>query len=862
MKQTEPQIISDLLKNATQMFGPKVALQIKKGDSYATLTYRELYEKSRNLSSFLISSGIKKGDRIALLCENRPEWAVVYFGILGCGGVVVGVDVKLKPGEIEQILSHSEASLLFTSAQFKDFQFDQQIISVDEDIFEKATSQTEELTPTKSNPDDLAVLIYTSGTTGAPKAVMLTHKNIMSNVLGAYEVLPAKSEDNFLSIGPLNHVFELVGGLLNPLYCGATITYVTSLKTPVLQAAMKETKTTVMQGVPLLFKLIYKGIMRRVEESIQPIPFIFSLNMKIARALRKLHIGKILFRRVRKEFGGHIRFFVSGGAALESEVAYAFQYMGMPILQGYGLSETSPVVSVNTPMAGKIGSVGKPVPGVTVKVLPDGEIVVSGPNVMKGYYKDPDATASVLKKQKFYTGDIGFLDKDGFLFLTGRKKNVVVTATGKNIYPEEIEAVIGKSPYVSEICIVGKKQNGGEKPFAFIVPDYDYFGRLGIDKDDTTVRKILREEIKNLSASIAEYKRVSDFTIFKGEFPRTTLRKIKRHELQQRAQEKIVKVKTKEVLDDFARKLRSLVAKIVEIPEDTISLDSDLNLDLGIDSLLKVEILTAIDKEFGVYIPDELAYRLQTFRDIVEFVKDYEKGEIPAQVTLEEEEESYDFLKERSTLRKFIKSSLLLFLRLFAKWYFSLEVKNLEHIADLESFIITPNHNSLLDVPIVISSLPRQTAENIFSPAAKDYFFDKHPIRRWLIRLAFDSFPFDRQGNFMKGLKKCKCTIEEGKSLVLFPEGTRSISGELQPFKVGLGTLAFDLNIPVVPTYIKGIHESFGKGMLFPRPNKIEVHFGKPIFMALYKAKSEKLKNYEIYKEIIGEVKKEIVRLM
>jgi long-chain acyl-CoA synthetase len=859
--QSESRTINMLLANSANKFGPKAALKIKRGDEYQGLTYSELQQKSLALGSFLSRSGIRKADRIAILCENRPEWAVVYFGILSSGAVVVGIDTRLKAGEIGRILSHSEAKILFTSSRSQAIAFGGRTISVDDAAFHDATARKEGITSGANSGDDLAMLVYTSGTTGAPKAVMLTHSNIVSNVLAAYSVLPAKSTDNFLSVLPLNHMLEVTGGLLGPLCCGATITYATSLKTNEIQAAMKETKTTILQGVPLLFELIHKGMMRKVAESIQPVPFLFSLNMRMAKALRRLHVGRILFRRVRKEFGGHIRFFVSGGAALNPEVARTFHYMGMPILEGYGLTETSPIVSVNAFKAQKIGSVGKPLPGVDVQIMDDGEIVVRGPNVMKGYYKDQRATDSVIRNREFYTGDIGLLDQDGFLYITGRKKNVIVTHAGKNIYPEEIEAVLGASPCVREICVIGNKQDGGERPFAFVIPDFDYFGAQGIEKDDLTVRQVISSEIRRLSEDLADYKRLVDFAVFKGEFPRTTTRKIKRHELQQIATQKAVSVEAEEVPDGFVLKLRAVVAKIADVPEESISPGSDLGMDLGIDSLLKIEILTAVDAEFGTHIPDELSYRFQTFADLVEFMRAYEKGEEPSQVPLEEEDEGYGFLEERTALRKFTKSCLYLFFRVLSKWYFGLEVKGAENIEGLSSFIITPNHNSLLDVPIVLSSLPRRMAEKMFSPAAKDYFFDRHPLRRWLIRSVFDTFPFERHGNFLKGLKKCKRTIQEGKSLILFPEGTRSVSGDLLPFKVGLGALAFDLDIPVVPTYIKGIHEAFGKGMLLPRPNKIEVRFGKPIFMDAYKTEGEGRTNYGIYKRILEDVRREILGL-
>lgn len=854
--------IDQLLKSSRDKFGGEVALQIKRGEDYEKTTYDSLYEYAKNLSSFLTSKGIKKGERIAIFSENRPEWGIAYFAILLTGAVVVGIDIKLRKELIKDILTHSESRLLFSSSSCVEHlpDFDKVII-FDNDVFKRILDAEYEHTEVEVTPDDIAMLVYTSGTTGDSKAIMLTHNNIVSNVLAAYKFLPAKREDNFLSVLPLSHMFELVGGFLGPLYCGATVTYITSLTTSVIQKTMKETKTTIMQGIPLLFKLIYKGILRKVEESTQPIPLIFSLNMKLAKALRRLHIGKLLLRSVRREFGGHIKYFVSGGAALEPEAALGLECMGMPVLQGYGLTETSPIVSVNTLKANRIGSVGKPLPGVRLNILQDGEIVVEGPNVMKGYYKNPEFTSSVLKDRKFHTGDIGFLDGDGFLYITGRKKNVIVTQTGENVYPEEIEVVIERSPYIKEICVVGERQNGNEKPYAFIIPDYDYFRQCSIEIDSSTVMQILKKEINKYSEPLAEYKRLSDFSVFRGEFPKTTTKKVKRNELKKMIQEKVYKTGTEEIHDELTKKLLSLVSKVIEISEENINLNSDLSMDLGMDSLLRVEILTAIDKKLGIYIPDELSYKIQTFKDIVDTTREYEKKEIPVDSLSDEEE--YAFLKERSSLRNFIKSSLSLLFKVYAKWYFDLEVNGLENITGLKSFIITPNHNSLLDVPLVISTLSYKKAKYIFSPAAKDYFFDRNPVSGWFFKLAFDTFPFDRHVNFMSGLKKCKRTIEEGKSLILFPEGTRSLSGEILPFKVGLGAIAFELDVPIIPTYIRGIHEAFGKGMVFPRPNKIKVYFGKPIPIKPYKMrKTKNTINYEIYQEIIKDVREEINKLI
>jgi long-chain acyl-CoA synthetase len=859
---TEPGTILELLAHSFSSYPEKPALAIRREGAYEVETYGGLLQKYTRLGAVLREQGMKKGDRAAILCENGPEWAVAYLGTLACGGIVVGIDTRLTRSEMENIVSHSEPKLVLSSTGMAQYRLHEKTILLQAEELRAGRAGAIRESDVAVSPEDVAMLVYTSGTTGAPKAVMLTHRNITSNVLAAYEALPAGPRDRFLSVLPLTHMFELVGGLLGPLYCGAAVTYLESINTAAIKAAMKETRMTVMLSVPLLFKLFYKKIVARIEDSIQPVPLMFAFNMKMARASRNLRIGRLIFRRVRKEFGGRLRYFISGAAPLTSEVEAAFQSMGMPIYQGYGLTEASPIVSVNTPGSRRIGSVGRPIPGTSVRISQDGEIVVRGPGVMAGYYKDPDATSSVLTAGELHTGDIGFLDRDGFLFITGRKKTMIVTAAGKNVFPEEVELVLGRSSYVREICVVGRKDKEGETPFAFIIPDYDYFGFTGAPRDDANVRKVLRSEVKRLSSDLAEHERVSDFAVFKGEFPKTTTRKIKRHELARMVGDRSTPIEVSESLDDLARELRSLIAGIADVPEESVALGSDLYMDLGIDSLLKVELLTAVESRCGIRIPDEASYRISTFEELVELVRTAEQLESSQHLATSDAEESYEFLKERTAARKLAKRFFSLFFRLFSKWYFDLETSGAHNVIGLRSFVITPNHNSLLDVPIVLSSLPCSVAENVFSPAAKDYFFDRHPLRRWFIELVFDAFPFDRHGNFIEGLRKCKRTIEEGRSLILFPEGTRSVSGEIQPFKIGLGALALDLGIPIVPTYIKGIHGAFGKGMLFPRPRKIEVRFGRPILMERYVESKSRKKSYDIYSEIAEDVKQAMLRLM
>jgi long-chain acyl-CoA synthetase len=394
--------------------------------------------------------------------------------------------------------------------------------------------------PSQVSLDDTASIVYTSGTTGIPKGVMLTHKNIMSNVISTASLFDLGPRDNFLSVLPLHHTFETTTGFLGPFYKGCTITYAESLKSHNILANMQETGVTIMCGVPLLYQLFYEGILREVEE--KKLRHVFSVLFMISRFFRYvigINPGKFLFGTVQKKFGGKIRFLVSGGAALDPEVARNFELMGFTLLQGYGLSESSPVITCCTLKKNKIGSVGRPIPGVEIKIAgtdPVGEILAFGQNIMKGYYKRKELSSRVVVNGWLHTGDVGYLDEEGFLFITGRSKDVIVTAAGVNVYPDEVEFALKKIPAVKESCVSGAKvragvRKGTEEVVALIVPDMDYLEKNGITEEDL-IQKTIAEEVQKLNQRLADYKRIARFVIRKEELPKTRLKKIKRFELK------------------------------------------------------------------------------------------------------------------------------------------------------------------------------------------------------------------------------------------------------------------------------------------------------------------------------------------
>ncbi len=396
--------------------------------------------------------------------------------------------------------------------------------------------------------EDIASLLYTSGTTGVSKGVMLTHKNILSDVDAVYQIFNFTEKDRAVSVLPLHHSYEFTAGLVTLLYCGLSVTYAGSLAPQVLIGTFRKVKPTVVLVVPLLLEKLYKGVWREIKKKGKMVYYIMNSLHGISMFLCKylnIRIGKFIFRSIVERLGlADLRFFISGGGPLSKPLISGYKNFGITILQGYGLTETSPITNVNLEWKNKIGSVGPAIPGVKVDIANKdkdgrGEIIISGPVVMKGYYKNEEATREVLRDGWLYTGDSGYLDSDGFLYITGRLKSMIVTKGGKNIFPEEIELVLSESPYIAEVLVVGRydPNKKDEVPYAIIYPNYEELEFLakekGFELTDEKIKDILKREIQEFSKELADYKRVKDFELRKEEFPKTSTRKIKRYLFQE-----------------------------------------------------------------------------------------------------------------------------------------------------------------------------------------------------------------------------------------------------------------------------------------------------------------------------------------
>jgi long-chain acyl-CoA synthetase len=545
------------LLHTAQRHGGLLFSRIREDERFIPYTYGETLLNAQKIAGYLTKNGFSPGDRAAVLGDNCPEWTVSYLGILWAGGIVVPLDSRGTVVEWAHLMRHAECKFLFVSPGFHEAITEEKetIPTLKEIIAFTAKAPKPHLPsifstaqglpkPPARSRTDTALILYTSGTTGASKGVMLSHGNILANIEQSLSCLELSEQDRFSSVLPIHHSFEGTIGFLLPLTLGASITFASSLRSKDLLEDLKETSPTVFLVVPLLLEKFHQALEKNVKRSSSVKQGLFYGLMSLAKATNPLLNGlpsATLFRQVRKAMGlESLRYLIAGGAALPRSLSKHYEDLGFPVLQGYGITETSPVISVNLPGRCKNASVGPFLPGIEADIGdPDadgiGEIVVRGPNVMQGYYRNEEATKAVLKDGWFSTGDLGRIDKDGFLYITGRKKSVIVTKGGKNIHPEEIEEELIKSPFIKEALVLAKihPRTRTEEIHAIVYPDLEALDEYGREKDlainEQEIRVIVEGHIKKVNKGLAEYKRVRSLSIREEEFPKTNTQKIKRY---------------------------------------------------------------------------------------------------------------------------------------------------------------------------------------------------------------------------------------------------------------------------------------------------------------------------------------------
>ncbi|MBI3990520.1 MAG: AMP-binding protein, partial [Candidatus Omnitrophica bacterium] len=674
--------------------------------------------------------------------------------------------------------------------------------------------------------------------------------------------------DNALSILPLHHTYAFMVTLITPLFLGATITYCQSFKPEDLSRIINEGHVTILVGVPQIFSMLHKVISERVKR----IPLLF---LPFVLLLTRL--------RLRRLWGRRLRFFVSGGARLEPAIARDLTRLsGIKMIEGYGLTETSPVVTLNPLKKIKFGSVGRPIPDVQIRILdPDksgvGQVLIKGPNVMQGYFKHPEWTGEAIKEGWFYSQDLGYIDEEGYLFLSGRESDVIVLSSGKNIYPDELEEHYASSPYIKEICIMARQVETFGRQIdalhAIVVPDLEYFKQ----RNEADIRGKIRWEMENLSRALPSYKHVMGFTLTREELPRTALRKIKRYLVREKyLSGKLLKPDIKEpafseeesriLKKDIAGRIINYISGEIRKP---VSLESHLEIDLSIDSLSRIELGLGLEKVLKIKIPEELLYSVSTVKELIGYISDLiDKG---ASATSEPviqtdwkriltEAPKEELLRELRIEPRFLDKLLTYMLKVtflfILKLCWSLRIRGRDNLPLAGPYLVCPNHASYLDALAVFSSLPFRDVTEVFFLGYSDIL--EQPLIRWGIKPA-RLIPIDPNANLTKALQAVSFVLSQGKIACIFPEGRRSIDENVGEFKKGVGILIKELNIPVVPVYIKGSHYAWPRTSLLPRFHPIKVIFGRTLLAKdLLERKVYGQDDYEI---IANNLRDEIIKL-
>jgi long-chain acyl-CoA synthetase len=877
-------------QESARKFPDNVALEIQRADTVERVTFEELTQMAESVGKWL-STRVPRDARVAILAANHPRWVAAYLGIIAAGRTAVPLDTAFHADQVRKLLLDSGASLLFCDAKHflvaaeavegtdtglvmtsseaewkmspqaqKGEHLGPQFWGDLDSIFEGSRDGFDPAVPCK---DDLAALLYTSGTTADPKGVMLTHANLVGEANSVFGVVHIGSTDALLGILPMFHVLAQMANLFLPLFNGSRVVYLETLNTTELLRALEERDITAFAVVPQFFYLIHEKIWKEINKGGKVAVTVVRTLMALNRGLRKLGInaGRVFFGKIHATFGKRMRYLVTGGSRFDPAIQRDFYSFGIDVLNAYGLTETSGGAFLNRPGDIVFGSVGLPFPGVEARIEnahevvegqpAAGEIVIRGALVMKGYWNRPQATAEVLRDGWLYTGDLGYFDSRGNLFVTGRRKEVIVLANGKNIYPEEIEAHYLKSPYVKEICVMALEARPGdptsERLHAVIVPNFDLLRERKI----VNTKEAIRFDIEALSHKIASTKRLGRYDIWQEDLPRTTTRKLKRFQIEKKVRERqqsgaengdvgTEKPLTKEELvwierDDVKRAL-AVVREASRNQLDSIRPSHNLELDLGLDSMQRVELLTALEQQLGGDVPESQLGEIYSVRDLVDAVlASAESGAAIAKTSAPAWSSILDApvtdpdvlaLAHHSLFAEVFFFSLSRFICLFSLDRFQLKVRGLESLPQQAPFLLCSNHQSFIDPLVLASLLPWRIFRDTFALGTSEIFgrgFMRR-LARWLRVVVLDP-----DANLVPAMRAGAFGLKQGRVLILYPEGERTNTGNLGVFRKGAAILSIHTQTPIVPVAIEGFYEAWPRHKKFPKFARLQMVIGKPI---------------------------------
>ncbi len=820
--------LCQLLQEAAAEFGSKTALLMQRGYRIERWSYQYLWEFSERLITYLRGKGLQHGDRVLLWAPNIPEWVGLYFGCLRAGIILVPLDILCTPDFVVKIKDSTNARCLFVSRTTKG-----QVSEVGipvlylEDLPQELEGVSSDSSISLPIEEDIAEIMFTSGTTGEPKGVILTHRNIVSNVLSATQMVPVGPSSRVLSLLPLSHMLEQTAGLLGFLKSGATIVYPASRQPGVIFRTLREHRITNIVLVPRVLQLFWGAIEREVKKQgrEQVWQRLLQISARLPTKLRRL-----LFRPVHQQLGGCLQFLICGGAYLDPEMARRWELLGIPILQGYGTTEAAPSVTVNSLKKRRLDSVGKILPGQDMKIASDGEVLIRGANITQGYWQNTEATAAAFDGDWYRTGDLGYVDDKGYLYLRGRKKDMIVLASGMNVYAQDVEKALKICPGVEDACVLGvPKGESGVQVHAVLL----------LKEERTTSQDI----VDHVNKGLADHQRVQAVTVWPfPDFPRTHTLKVKKQEVLDYVLKGILAEGPAEMAPAVGKVsevpiLHRLLASLAGVPMQSIHPSMTLGEDLNLDSLGRVELLAAVESELDTYVDESYVSTGTTVEELEAVVAS--AGEVSKEQVQLDWPLSRLVRLGRAILQLFLVFPLL-------RTVAPLKVEGRENLKDLRPPVLfAVNHQSHLDTPTVLAALPITWRSRTAVAAAADFWFAAGRSRKLLATFVFNAFPFSRTDSIRPTLKHCCRLLDRGWSVLIYPEGTRSETGQMGSFKSGAGLMAVELGMPVVPIHIRGTHEVLPKGQTMPRRGRVQVRIGKALRFPLQTSYIEATKTLE-----------------
>jgi long-chain acyl-CoA synthetase len=891
----------DLLDEMAERHDLGVALQRVEPDGLSRVSFRAWRDASLAAAARLAALGVKPGDRVILSGNNQPAWPIAYYGIVYAGAVAVPVDPTLDAAQLGNIVRSSGARAAIwgveveakggqkTRAEHPELQvFDLCAITEEPNEPDAAAISSTAIAPAVSvKSTDLASIIYTSGTTGDPKGVMLSHGNFTSLLASLGSVFPLTQNDRVLSVLPLHHTFEFACGMLLPLSRGARIVYLAELSAEHLGEGLQKGRITAMVGVPALWQLLERRILARVKEQGPAAAMAFNWTLELNRLLGTrlgVNAGRLFFGTVHEGLGGHVRHLISGGAALPKDTARLFSGLGLPLSEGYGLTEASPVLTVaKASVKSRPGHVGKAIPGVEIKIdNPDasgvGEVLARGPNVMVGYAGNEAATSQAIDADGWlHTGDLGKLDKRSQLVIVGRHKDVIVGASGENVYPDDVETLLGAIAHVKELAIVGIDDGrGGERVACLAVPEPEATadggpesrGPMSSPDGPPTRRQRHERALAALREAFLKLPRTSQPAVvhlYDADLPRTATRKTKRAEVKV-ILERLVAATAPlsseiQASGDNVSAVRQAIAAIAGKKASELGAQTSFKGDLAFDSLMVMELSVALEAQTGASLDGASLARCETVGEVERLVGESSapasrwspRGEFEKSGAGDDSDRrsragrSIEGMEdERIVLPAVVAETAKRYMTMAQMGFYDKvmrpKVYGRAYIPHNRNTIVASNHASHLDMGFVKYALGAY-GDGIVSLAAQDYFFDGNRWRRAYVENLTNLAAFDRKGGLRQALRQAGEVIERGSTVLLFPEGTRSADGAIHEFKPAVGHLALTHEVDILPVYLGGTYQAMPKGSRIPIGRDIVARIGLPLCIADLKRLTEGMKS-------------------